>query len=118
MGDEYPTLRAAAVQAAPVFLDREGTVEKAYLLVCEAARRADAHVVMGLNERRPGMTPGTLNNTMLFIHRDSSIIGKHQKLMSTFTEKIVHAMGAGDNGDPGRTERLGEHVFPPMSGND
>ena len=63
--------------------------------LCEAARKADAYVAMGLNERRPGAMPGTLYNTMLFIHRNGTIMGKHQKLMPTFIEKIVHAIGDG-----------------------
>ncbi|MBI4333484.1 MAG: carbon-nitrogen hydrolase family protein [Chloroflexi bacterium] len=149
--DKYPKLKAAAVQAAPVFLDREATVEKACGLIkqaganganvvvfpecfisgypewlrfypfshpiclrmgkelfksaveipgpatdllCRAAKEAKVYVVMGLNERRPGMI-GTLYNSMLFIHRDGSILGKRQKLMPTQTERLVHGLGDG-----------------------
>lgn len=166
MGDVFPKLRVAAVQAAPVFLNREATVEKACRLIreagsngaqlvgfpegfipahpvwllfhpamsdasfrwgtelfknaveipspatdalCEAAREANCYVVMGLCERRPGTT-GTMYNTQLFIDRHGKIIGKHQKIQPTITEKLVHTGGFGD------TMRAFPSEFGPISG--
>ncbi len=166
MGDVYPKLRLAAVQAAPVFLNREATVEKACRLIqeagaggatfvgfpenfipghpiwsyfhpavsaksmdfatelfknsveipgpqtdalCEAAAQARTFVVMGLTEKRPGTT-GTLYNTQLFIDRQGRIVGKHQKLVPTGGERLVHTGGAGDS------QRAFASEFGPVSG--
>ena len=152
MGETYPKIRVAAVQAAPVFLNREGSVEKACRLIreaggqgaqlvgfpegfipahpvwyhfrpatgteshrlarelvknsvevpspatdalCQAAREANCYVVMGICEKRPGAM-GTLYNTQLFIDRHGGIMGKHQKLMPTVGERLVHTGGFGD----------------------
>lgn len=158
--DKYPRLKVAAVQAAPVFLNREATVEKSCRLIleagsngakiavfpecfisgypewlrfypfshtvclrlgrdlfdsameipseatdalCRAAKQAGVYVVMGFNERRPGMI-GTLYNSMLFIHRDGTIMGKRQKLMPTQMERVVHGLGDGAGLRPFMTE--------------
>lgn len=167
MSARTSTLRVAAVQAAPSFLNLEETVEKACGLIieagtqgadlivfpevfisgychwlhyypaghpmsinlnrelfknaveipspatdqlCEAARKSNAYVVMGINERRAGGIPGTLYNSMLFIHRNGTIMGKHQKLMPTFIEKIVHAIGDGS------TLQLFQTEYGPLGG--
>jgi len=149
MGDDYPRIRVAAVQAAPVFLNREGTVAKACALIreaasngarligfpegfipthplwfhfhpasgfrslqfskelfknsviipspatealCEAARAGSIYVVIGICELSQG-SYATLYNTQLVIGRNGRIIGKHQKLVPTGKEKLVHTPG-------------------------
>jgi nitrilase len=166
MGDKYPTVKVAAVQAASVFLDREGSTAKACRLIREAgangarvigfpegfipahpvwyhhhpatspisnrlatelfknsveipgpeieqlgaaARDAGAYVVMGVCEKIPN-TIGTLFNTQVFIGPDGRLLGKHQKLMPTVGERLVHMGGFGDTLAAVPTE------FGPMTG--
>ena len=59
----------------------------------EAARKARAHVIIGINER----DGGTLYNTILFIDKDGRILGKHRKLMSIDSEKCVWGMGRAED---------------------
>jgi nitrilase len=149
MGDTFPRFKAAAIQAAPVFLNREATVEKACRLIieaadrgarlivfpevfiagypywnrldnpfrgkkyfrelvknavavpspateklCRCARRANAMVVMGINEKIPE-TLGTIFNSNLIIDRRGKVIGCHRKLVPTFIEKLTWGGGDG-----------------------
>ena len=166
MGDRYPKVKVAAVQAASAFLDREGCVEKACRLIREAgrngarvigfpegfipthpiwyhhhpatsaianklsvelfknsvevpgpetralqeaAREANAYVVIGVCEKLP-QTLGTMFNTQLFFGPDGRLLGKHQKIMPTVGERLVHTGGHGDTLGAFATE------FGPMSG--
>ena len=166
MGDVYENVRVAAVQAASVFLDREGSTEKACRLICEAgakgarvigfpegfipahpvwyhhhaatgtlanklsvelfknsveipgtemdalcaaARDANAYVVIGVCEKMPD-TLGTMFNTQLYIGPDGRLIRKHQKIMPTVGERLVHTGGHGDTFGAFVTE------FGPVSG--
>ena len=165
MGDVYGMVKVAAVQAASVFLDREGSTEKACRLIREAgrngarvigfpegfipahpvwyhhhsatgaisnklatelfknaveipgpetdalgaaARDANAYVVVGACEKIPG-TIGTMFNTQIYFGPDGSLIGKHQKIMPTVGERLVHMGGFGDTFGAFQTE------FGPMS---
>lgn len=166
MGDKYPVVKVAAAQAASVFLDREGSTEKACRLIreagrngarvigfpegfipahpvwyhhhaatsavanklavalfknsveipgpeiealCAAARDANAYVVMGVCEKLP-RTIGTMFNTQVYLGPDGKILGKHQKIMPTVGERLVHMGGFGDTFGAFQTE------FGPMSG--
>lgn len=166
MGDMYPTVKVAAVQASSVFLDREGSTEKACQLIreagrsgaevigfpegfipahpiwyhhhaatgalanrlsvelfknavevpgpeiaalCGAARDAGAYVVIGVCEKLP-RTLGTMFNSQVFIGPDGAYMGKHQKIMPTVGERLVHTGGFGD------TLQAFPTSFGPMSG--
>src|SRR5215510_206236 len=166
MGDVYSVVRVAAVQAASVFLDREGSTEKACRLIreagrngarvigfpegfipahpvwyhhhaatgglsnrlatelfknaveipgpetaalSEAARDANAYVVIGVCEKMPN-TLGTMFNSQIYFGPDGALIGKHQKIMPTVGERLVHTGGYGDTFGAFQTE------FGPMSG--
>jgi aliphatic nitrilase len=166
MGDSYGTVKVASVQAASVFLDREGSTQKACRLIREAgqngariiafpegfipahpiwyhhhaatgaianklavelfknaveipspqtealgeaARAANAYVVMGVCEKLPGTT-GTMFNSQIYFGPDGNIIRKHQKIMPTVGERLVHMGGYGDTFGAFPSE------FGPMSG--
>jgi nitrilase len=166
MGDVYPIVKVAVVQAASVFLDREGSTEKACRLIreagrngsqliafpegfipahpiwyhhhpatsavanrlavelfknsveipgpeiealCSAAREAEAYVVVGVCEKMP-RTLGTMWNSQVWIDSSGRLLGKHQKIMPTVGERLVHMGGNGDTFGAFQTE------FGPVSG--
>ena len=84
----FETVLVAAVQATPVILDAEATVDKAV----RRARRA--HLVIGVN--REDDRPGSLYNTMLTIG-PRGVLHRHRKLMPTMQERLFHGVGAGDD---------------------
>src|SRR5579872_752111 len=77
--------------------------------LCAAARGVGAYVVMGVCEKLPN-TIGTLFNTQLYIGPDGELIRKHQKIMPTVGERLVHMGGYGDTFGAFQSE------FGPMSG--
>jgi nitrilase len=77
--------------------------------LCAAARMANAYVVIGVCEKMPN-TLGTLFNTQLYIGADGTLIRKHQKIMPTVGERLVHTGGHGDTFGAFATE------FGPVSG--
>jgi len=61
--------------------------------LCEVAQKIRAFLIVGVNERHGK----ALYNTMLFIDQKGQLLGAHRKLMGTYVEKIIWAMGGGDS---------------------
>ena len=76
--------------------------------LCEAAHAANAYVVVGVCEKLP-QTTGTMFNSQVYIGPDGTLIRKHQKIMPTVGERLVHMGGYGDTFGAFATE------FGPMS---
>lgn len=77
--------------------------------LCAAAKDAHAYVVVGVCEKLP-RTTGTMFNTQVYIGPDGALIRKHQKIMPTVGERLVHTGGFGD------TFGAFDTAFGPMSG--
>ena len=60
----------------------------------EAAKKADAYLIMGIIEK-DGDHSGTLYCTMLYFGPDGNILGKHRKLKPTGMERLIWGEGDG-----------------------
>lgn len=61
----------------------------------EAARRHDAMLVIGANERDTGYSRGTIYNSMIYISNEGQLLGVHRKLVPTHSERIIWGQGDG-----------------------
>ncbi|MBI4330289.1 MAG: carbon-nitrogen hydrolase family protein [Chloroflexi bacterium] len=71
--------------------------------LCQAAKRADAYVVMGINERDRKFR-GRMYNSILYVSPRGEVLGTHRKICNTVQERFFHTPG--DGGDNLKT------VFP------
>ncbi len=81
-----------ALQENSVVIPSEDTI-----VLGEAAKEANAYVVIGCNELDDRTGSQTVYNTLLFIGRDGEVMGRHRKLMPTYTERLY--WGQGDASD-------------------
>ena len=65
--------------------------------LCRAAREANVYVAIGCNELDARPEVETIYNTLLFIGRDGALLGRHRKLMPTFTERMFWGQGDGSD---------------------
>jgi nitrilase len=88
-----------------------------------AAREANIYVVIGCNELDPRPEVQTIYNSLLIVSRDGSLLGRHRKLMPTFTERMFWGHGDAEDvevfdTDIGRIGALicGENLMTPLRG--
>ena len=63
----------------------------------QAARKAGTYVVLGCNEMDPRPAVSTVYNSLIFFAPDGSVMGRHRKLMPTFTERMFWGHGDADD---------------------
>lgn len=66
-------------------------------IIGKACREAGVYCVMGVNELDDTNGARTLYNTQILFGADGSIIGRHRKLMPTYTERTYHGLGDGSD---------------------
>jgi len=92
--------------------------------LCRAAKRANANVVMGINER-DRKYEGRMYNSILYVSSRGEIMGVHRKVNITIQEMLYHTRGDGGanlrvfDTDLGKMSGLicGEHYQPLLKQN-
>ncbi len=92
--------------------------------LCDAAKRQNAIIAIGINER-DRFYEGRMYNSILYISSEGEILGTHRKIVNTINEALYHFRGDGGpnlkvhNSELGRISGLicGEHYQPLLKQN-
>jgi nitrilase len=113
-----PAWAAARIRFMDEAVIAPGAVTEA---IGRAAREANVYVVVGCNELDPRPEVHTIYNSLLVISREGNLLGRHRKLMPTFTERMFWGQGSAADvtvfdTDIGRIGALicGENLMTPL----
>ena len=65
--------------------------------ISQAAAKAGVGVALGVNELNTSGSGSTLYNTIVYIGKDGTLLGKHRKLVPTTGERLVWGQGDGSD---------------------
>ncbi|WP_329888013.1 carbon-nitrogen hydrolase family protein [Pseudoramibacter faecis] len=73
-------------------------------IIGQACKEAGVYCVMGVHEMSDEEASKTFYNTQIFFGKDGSIMGRHRKLMPTYTERTYWGNGDGSDLDVYKTD--------------